>query len=298
MPSRARAPWQVPPAGSSFSTGCGILIVLATALIMLFGPWIAPYDASQIVGPGWAPWSEQFLLGTDTQGRDFLSLLILGTRTTVGVALLAALPAFLLGSFLGLFAGFQAGWIDRFLSWAADSVIAVPPFIWLILFVPPPFFGQGTWLVVAVCAIVFAPPAYRLSHALARNARSAVSDDPAGAPERRFGQLFQAALWSRLWPSLAVELGLRFCAVYMFINAASFLHLGIRGSAAEWVSLFVDNATMIVYGDWTPFIPAVALLVVPLGVRLLINPFRRPANELYDTLNLDIALSAGRGAAR
>ena len=84
----------------------------------------------------------------------------------------------------------------------------------------------------------------------------------------------------------------------MFINAASFLGMGIKGTAAEWVSLMVGNFTLISFGDYTPFIPVAALIVVPLGVHLLINAFRHPANEIYDTLNLEIALPARPGAAR
>ena len=84
----------------------------------------------------------------------------------------------------------------------------------------------------------------------------------------------------------------------MFINAVSFLGMGIKGTAAEWVSLVVRNATLITFGDFTAYIPVAALIVVPLSVHFLINAFRHPANEIYDTLNLEIALPARPGAAQ
>ncbi len=284
-------------AGSSFLATCGALVVFMTVLIMLFGPWIAPYGENQIVGPEFEAWNDQFLLGTDFQGRDFYSLLILGTRTTVGVALLATLPAFLLGSAMGFLAGIESGWVDRTLTWAADTIMAVPPFIWLFMLTPGAY-GLGTSLVVGVCAIIFAAPVYRLARALARNALSPTSDEPAGAPGDGSGRVFGAKLWPRARQPIAVEFGLRFCAVYMFINAVSFLGMGIKGTAAEWVSLVVRNATLITFGDITPLIPVAPLIVVPLSVHFLINAFRHPANEIYDTLNLEIALPARPGAAQ
>ncbi len=155
--------------GSSFLATCGALVIFVTVLVMLFGPWIAPYGENQIVGGEFEQWNDQFLLGTDSQGRDFYSLVILGTRTTVGVALLATLLAFSLGSVMGFLAGIEAGWADRTLSWAADTIMAVPPFIWLMMLIPGAY-GSGNSLVVGVCTIIFATPVYRLSRALARNA--------------------------------------------------------------------------------------------------------------------------------
>jgi peptide/nickel transport system permease protein len=284
-------------AGSSFLATCGALVILMTALIMLFGPWIAPYGENQIVGSDFEAWNDQFLLGTDFQGRDYYSLLILGTRTTVGVALLATLPAFLLGSAMGFLAGIEAGWVDRTLSWAADTIMAVPPFIWFITLVPGAY-ALGNSLVVGVCAVIFAAPVFRLARALARNALSPASDEPPGVPRTGTGRVFGAKLWPRVRQPLAVEFGLRFCSVYMFINAASFLGIGIKGTLAEWVSLMVSNTTLITFGDFTPLIPVVPLIVVPLSVHFLINAFRHPANEIYDTLNLEIALPTRPGAAR
>ncbi len=284
-------------AGSSLLATCGALVIFMTVLIMLFGPWIAPYGENQIVGSVYEPWNDQFLFGTDFQGRDFYSRLILGTRSTVGVALLATLLAFFLGSAMGFLAGIKTGWVDRTLSWAADTIMAVPPFIWLIMLVPGAW-GLGSSLVVGVCAILFAAPVYRLARALARNALSPTSDEPTGAPGDGSGRVFGAKLWPRARQPLAVEFGLRFCSVYMFINAASFLGMGIKGTAAEWVSLVVSNATLITFGDFTSYIPVAALIVVPLSVHFLINAFRHPANEIYDTLNLEIALPARPGAAR
>ena len=65
------------------------LVVLALYLIAaVFAPVIAPYSETELVGPGYAPWSDQFILGTDQLGRDFLSRLIYGARNTIGIAFL------------------------------------------------------------------------------------------------------------------------------------------------------------------------------------------------------------------
>ncbi|MCL4676786.1 MAG: ABC transporter permease, partial [Pararhodobacter sp.] len=65
----------------------GIVVILAYALVAIFAPWIAPYPETAIVGSEYLPWSEEFLLGTDSLGRDMLSRLIYGARNTLGIAL-------------------------------------------------------------------------------------------------------------------------------------------------------------------------------------------------------------------
>ena len=82
----------------------GLIITVCFFFAAIFAPWLAPYGMSQIVGDVWEPASAAHWLGTDNIGRDLLSRLIYGGRTTIFVAIAATMVAFVVGTALGLFA--------------------------------------------------------------------------------------------------------------------------------------------------------------------------------------------------
>jgi peptide/nickel transport system permease protein len=109
----------------------GLVILIFFTLIAIIGPWIAPQDpnastsfSDRILGPP----SSDYLLGTDDNGRDVLSQLILGTRISMLVGFSAAIVSALLGSIIGISAGYFGGWTDRILT-AIDDWFLVIPFL-------------------------------------------------------------------------------------------------------------------------------------------------------------------------
>ena len=99
----------------------GMLVILMTAILAVFAPWIAPYGETQIVGAEYLPWGGGYVLGTDNLGRDMLSRMIFGARNTVGLAILTTAIAFFIGSFLGIFVALKSGWIDQVIGRVVDS---------------------------------------------------------------------------------------------------------------------------------------------------------------------------------
>ncbi|MET0597518.1 MAG: ABC transporter permease subunit, partial [Mesorhizobium sp.] len=132
------------PIGRAFSPRIwlagGWLLVLLLAAI--FAPWVAPHDPLaqdlllERLPPAWLPGSEPgFYLGTDSLGRDVLSRLIYGGRVAFTVAFVAASSTCLIGSMLGLIAGYFGGWADRIISRVVDIWMAFPPVLFAILLV-------------------------------------------------------------------------------------------------------------------------------------------------------------------
>ena len=142
--------------GMSVSTIVGFAIILLFALMALFGPFLAPYGESQVVGDVWEPFSAQFLLGTDSLGRDILTRLLWGASRTIGVALAAALLSFAIGMALGFLAAVVGGWIDHALSRAIDTLMAIPTLIFalVILSVLPP---SVIVLILVIAVLDFDP---------------------------------------------------------------------------------------------------------------------------------------------
>ena len=83
-------------------------------------------------------------------------------------------------------------------------------------------------------------------------------------------------------PPLVAEFGLRFCFVFLFISALSFLGLGIQPPTADWGSMVKDNATLITYGDITPLLPAGSIALLTVGVNFVVDWFLHKTSGLRD----------------
>lgn len=113
----------------------GISIFLLTLIIAFFGPVFYHVDtnARDIVAGPYAPSSAEHLLGTDHLGRDYMSLLIAGLRSSLYVGFVAGIIATVLGVLIGLFGGYRGGWIDEVLNMFTNLFIVIPSFVILVL---------------------------------------------------------------------------------------------------------------------------------------------------------------------
>lgn len=116
-----------------FVIGIGIFFI--SLLVAVFGPCFYHVDISarDIVAGPYAPSSAEHLLGTDHLGRDYVSLLIAGLRSSLYVGLIAGVIATTIGVFVGLFGGFRGGWIDEVLNMGTNLFIVIPQFVILVL---------------------------------------------------------------------------------------------------------------------------------------------------------------------
>ena len=113
----------------------GIGIFFLSLIVAIFGPIFYNVDinARDIIAGPYAPSSSEHLLGTDHLGRDYVSLLISGLRSSLYVGLIAGVIATTIGVFIGLFGGFRGGWIDEILNMGTNLFIVIPQFVILVL---------------------------------------------------------------------------------------------------------------------------------------------------------------------
>lgn len=113
----------------------GISLFALSLLIALFGPLFYNVDtnARDIIAGPYAHSSSEHLLGTDHLGRDYVSLLISGLRSSLYVGFVAGIIATVLGVFIGLFGGFRGGWVDEVLTMLTNLFIVIPSFVILVL---------------------------------------------------------------------------------------------------------------------------------------------------------------------
>jgi len=265
------APW---------SAQLGIVLIVIYVLVALFAPLIAPYGERAIVGSEYEPWSPQFLLGTDNLGRDMLSRLIYGARNTVGIAFATTLLAFFLGGALGLIAATLGGWTDQALSRLVDVMMAIPQLIFALLILT--IVGTSVLSLILVIAVLDSTRVYRLTRAVAMNI--VVMDFVEAAKLRGEGLwwIIRHEILPNAMPPLVAEFGLRFCFVFLFISALSFLGLGIQPPTADWGSMVRENATLISFGDITPLLPAACIALLTIAVNFVVDWFLMKTSGLKE----------------
>jgi peptide/nickel transport system permease protein len=263
----------------------GLIFTTLFAAVAVLAPVIAPYGLGEIVGGVWEPGSANFWLGTDNLGRDLLSRMIYGGRTTIFIAVMATALSFTMGSLLGFAAAVAGGWLDTLMSRLVDLLMSIPTLILalVVLSVLP-----STMLtLILVMGILDSTRVYRLSRAVAVDIN--VMDFVEAARLRGEGTrwiILREILPNALSP-LVAELGLRFIYAVLFLSALSFLGLGVQPPAADWGGMVKENKDGIVFGIAAALVPAAAIAVLAISVNLVADWI----------LNRTTDLKGGRGNA-
>jgi peptide/nickel transport system permease protein len=261
----------------------GLILTSLFLFVAIFAPLVAPYRLDEIVGDVWMPMSAEHWLGTDNLGRDLLSRMIYGARTTIFIAAVATAISFVLGSVLGFTAAVVGGWFDMLMSRFVDLLMSIPTLIMglVVLSVLP----TNLVTLILVMGILDSTRVYRLSRAVAVDIN--VMDFVEAAKLRGEGKgwiIFREILPNALSP-LVSELGLRFIFAVLFVSALSFLGLGVQPPAADWGGMVKENKDGIVFGIAAALIPAAAIAALAISVNLVADWI----------LNRTTSLKGGRG---
>jgi peptide/nickel transport system permease protein len=245
-------------------------VILAVALAaILFAPWISPYGETALVGGVWDPPSLAHPLGTDNIGRDMLSRLIFGGRTSVSIALVTTFLTVTIGVTLGFVAVATNSLVDNILSRIVDILLAVPILIFSLMVFAA--LGTSIPIMILTIAVLESTRVFRLARAVAMNIVVLDYVQVARLRGERLGWVILREILPNALPPLIAEFGLRFCFTFLFIASLSFLGLGIQPPAADWGSMVHDNAQAIGFGGYAPLFPAGAIALVTIGVNLIVD---------------------------
>ncbi len=253
---------RIPPAAA-----IGLFFTGLYFFIAVFAPFIAPYGMTEVVGDVWEPWSRSHWLGTDSIGRDLLSRMIYGGRTTIFIASAATVLSFVTGAVLGFTAAVMGHWVDQLLSRFVDLIMSIPTLIFalVVLSVMP----VTIVTLIFVMGFLDATRVYRLSRAVAVDIN--VMDFVEAAKLRGEGRrwvIFREILPNALSP-LVAEMGMRFIFMVLFVSTLSFLGLGVQPPEADWGGIVKENKDGIIYGIPAALVPAVAIATLAISVNLV-----------------------------
>lgn len=255
---RARIPYQ-PLIGGA--------IVVAMVAVAVAGPHLMAFGEAEIVGGPFDPPGPGMPLGTDVLGRDVLTRLVYGARNSISLALTVTCISFFFGGTLGLLAATWRGFGDYVLNRFFDLVLAVPQKIFALLLLA--ILGTSLPVLIVIVAFLDSPRVFRVARAISQEVVALDFVETARLRgESAFGIMLREILPNTL-PTLVSEFGLRFCFVFLFISALSFLGLGIQPPTADWGNMVRENSALIGFGDVMPLYPAFAIALLAVGVNLI-----------------------------
>ena len=255
--------------GMPLTARVGLAIIVINLIVVVFAPWLAPYGETELVTGVWAPPSAEHWLGSDHIGRDMLSRIIYGARTTIAIAFVATVLAFFMGIVTGFAAAVLGGIFDSILSRFVETLMAIPTLLMALVVIS--VLGSDLFVLVAVIAVLDSTRVFRLSRAIAMDV--AVMEYVEAARLRGEGLwwiMVREILPNTTLPLIA-EFGLRFVFAFLFIAALSFLGLGIQPPLADWGGMVRESSSAIIYGIVAPLYPAGAIAILAVGTNLLVD---------------------------
>jgi peptide/nickel transport system permease protein len=246
----------------------------------IFAPWVAPFDPLQgDVLSNLAPPSlddstgPRHLLGTDMLGRDVLSGIIYGARVSLIVGLASVAGAGLIGSTIGILAGYFRGLLDELMMRLVDIQLAFP-FILLAIFIMY-VLGQGLGNVVVVLVIATWPLYARIARAEAMRLRDAEFVQAAHALGATHRRILLRHILPNATPPLIVIATSAVPQMIIFEAALSFLGIGLPPSEISWGSLLAAGRDYLEQAWWIATFPGLAIMTTILSINVLGNRLKQ-----------------------
>ena len=250
------------------SAWVGLVILAIYAIVVIFGPYLAPYSTGEIISvKSYAPQSEDAFLGTDALGRDLESRMLHGARLTILLAFAATALGFVGGVVLG-FAGAEIrGWFDDVITRLIDVFISIPPIMFALVVIAG--IGSSIPSLIGIVAVVQAPRVARVARAVAMDISVLDFVEVARARGESVWSVLQREILPNSIRPLAADFGLRFTYSILYLAALSFLGLGIQPPESDWGGMVRENLVGLYFGAWAALLPAAAIAMLTVGINLV-----------------------------
>lgn len=259
---RSRLPW--------FSL---FIIVFLLVLPALLAPWLSPHDplrgdlVDRLKPPMWLPGGEaEFVLGTDKQGRDVLTRILYGARISLLVSSAAIVIGTVVGSTLGLVAGYYGGVIDRVVSWLVDTFLSLPVVLLALVIVSA--IGPSFITIISIISVTI----WAVFARQVRGETLSVRESDYVARARVSGASDLRIITRHVLPNVANTLvvlaTLQVGVVILEESSLSFIGAGIPRPQPSWGVMVAEGRELILSAWWLTLFPGLAILLVVLALNL------------------------------
>ncbi len=256
----------------------GLFFIVLTVAGAVFAPWLTAFDPNQQMFDGLSiegapmPPGGQFLLGTDLLGRDLLTRILYGARTSLIIGIAANGTALIIGTLVGVVAGFFRGWIGAVLMRFTDLMMAFPALLLAICLAA--VFQPSLWIVAMVIALVNWVQTARVIF----TETSSLAEREFIAAERTLGagngRILFRHIVPHLLPTIIVWGTLGISTTVLLEATLSYLGVGVQPPTPSWGNIIFENQTYFQAAPWLVFFPGMAILALALGFNLVGDALR------------------------
>ncbi|PNU22127.1 peptide ABC transporter permease [Bacillus stratosphericus] len=255
----------------------GSVIVFLFLILAIFAPIIAPYGINeQSLGERFSAPSAAHWFGTDDFGRDIFSRVVHGARISLWVGFFSVLGSVILGTLLGLIAGYGGRVLDAVISRLFDILLAFPSILLAIAIVS--ILGPSLQNALIAIAIINVPTFGRL----VRSKVLSIKQEEYVLAAKAVGMSHRRIVLRHILPNsmvpVIVQATLAIGTAIIEAAALGFLGLGAQAPSPEWGKMLADARPYLVQAPWTLFFPGIAIMLTVLGFNLM-------GDGLRDTLD-------------
>ncbi len=246
----------------------GMAVVIFFILMAVLAPFIAPQGINdQNMADRLHPPSAEYWFGTDDFGRDILSRIMHGARISLAVGFFSVIGSVVVGSILGIVAGYYGRWVDVIISRIFDIMLAFPSILLAIAIVA--VLGPSLQNALIAIATINVPNFGRLI----RSKVLSIKEDEYITSAKAIGMKDVRILFSHILPNsmapVIVQGTLAIATAILEAAALGFLGLGARAPSPEWGKMLADSRDYLQSAPWTMIFPGLAIMLTVLGFNLM-----------------------------
>ncbi|KAF0172166.1 MAG: hypothetical protein FD162_2521 [Rhodobacteraceae bacterium] len=256
----------------------GLVLIVLVVAGAVFAPWLAPFppdmqnfDGLTIEGAPMPP-GGAYPMGTDLLGRDLFSRILYGARTSLIIGVVANGLALLIGTLVGITAGYFRGWVGAVLMRFTDLMMAFPALLLAICLAA--IFQPSLWIVAMVIALVNWVQTARVIY----TETTSLAERDFIAAERTLGAGTGRILFRHILPHLVpmiIVWGTLGISTTVLLEATlSFLGVGVQPPTPSWGNIIYENQTYFQSAPWLVFIPGAAIILLALAFNLVGDALR------------------------
>ena len=249
-------------------------IILCLLIMAIFGPWITPADpyAASIMKRLKPIGFEGYPLGTDELGRDMMSRLMVGARLSLFMGITPVLLAFMIGSTIGIIAGYAGGMLNTSIMRTIDVFYAFPSVLLAIAL--SGVLGTGITNSLISLTIVFIPPIARVAESVTTQIRSRDFVEAARASGANALTIVRVHVLGNVLSPIFVYSTSLIAVSMILASGLSFLGLGVKPPEPEWGLMLNTLRTAIYVQPWIAALPGVMIFITSIAFNLLSDGLR------------------------
>lgn len=269
--TQSRWPWlatTIKAFNANKTSWVGLVIFVLVTLLAVLAPWISPHDPLEqnVLTKLRAPF-ENYYLGTDYYGRDILSRLLYGARISLFIGIASTVIALVVGSMIGILAGWYGGRFDIIVMQTMDMLLAFPSLILGLILVA--MLGPSMTNIILAIALTSIPSFARIARAptIAVKQREFIDAGRAlGFSDRR---LMAGHILPNIFPEILVMGSLWLANAIRTEASLAFIGLGVKPPIPTWGGMIREGFENILDSYWLVLSPSIAILVVVFGLNIL-----------------------------